>query len=931
MNARIGWLAVVSCLGLAYPAFSGPEEPTTQAQDTSVRLYDDVRTETLSNGLRVFLKPIPKCPIVTTMVVYKVGSCDEDKSSTGLAHYLEHLMFKGTHKLMPGDIDRLTQRNGGQNNAYTTDDYTAYHFDFAADRWEVALQIEADRMRNLLIDDKHEFQQEKGAVIEELAQGEDQPWELEQKAILPLLFGKESPYGHPVIGEREHVKAATKEVIKGYYDRWYHPNNAVLVIVGGFDPDQALAKIKATLGPISASKLPERKPWPVANLVRPARLVLASKFEVTRLLMGFNTIRCDHDDYYALQVIDTLLSSGKTSRLYRKLVEEEQLVNSVSTGSVAGRYAGWFSVQAELLPDKGDAKSRARLEELLLAEFQRLCDEPISAPELARVRRKFLARTIFERESVHSMADTIATGVTLNDLEWLKNSLPRTLAVTPADIQRVARKYFAPSNRVAVWSVPKESVAPKGGKREKDGNHRAKPVGEVPHPRALRLTESTLHAGRMGLADIVSLQQAHRHVLPNGLTVLLLENRRLPILVAEARVKNVRFYEPADKAGLASLMGSLLDEGTTNRTGQQIATQIENVGGGLSLDSGGGTLKVLSQDRRVGLDLFFDCLRNPTFPAEVFAREQKRRLADLLEAEQQADYKASREFARQVYGNHPSGRPALGTSESVKTLTREQCAELHHTTFVPGNITLILVGDFDTKEMLADLERLTSPWPQGKPPAITVPEPQLSRETKRTLITVDDAAQLQFYMGHLGIRRTDPDYFKLLVMDYILGTGSGFTDRLSSRLRDREGLAYTVSANITSSAGEWPGNFACYIGTEAKNLERVQKLFLEEIHRLRKEKPTTQEVADVQRYLLGRLAFQMVSNEQIADMLYLVDRYGLGLDYLEKYRQAVQAVTPDDVNQMAQKHLHPDKFIIVAAGAIDKEGKPLAGGKEKDK
>src|SRR5438477_2040913 len=204
------------------PQLSSDDAPKAKAEKNHAiqavsHLYDGIRTETLPNGLKVYLKSIPESPIVTTMVAYKVGSCDEDLDNTGLSHYLEHLMFKGTEKIMPGDIDRVTLRNGGANNAYTSEDYTIFHFDFAADRWEAALAIEADRMQNLRIDEKHEFQQEKGAVISELSRNEDQPWDLEQKAIVPLLFGKGGPYGHPVIGEREHVHGATAKIIKSHY------------------------------------------------------------------------------------------------------------------------------------------------------------------------------------------------------------------------------------------------------------------------------------------------------------------------------------------------------------------------------------------------------------------------------------------------------------------------------------------------------------------------------------------------------------------------------------------------------------------------------------------------------------------------------------------------------------------------------------------
>ena len=221
-------LAALAALVPLTPAPARAPDPTADAAlvKTAQGMFKDLTSTTLDNGLRVYLLPVKGAPVVTTMVAYRVGSADEEKDQTGLSHYLEHLMFKGTGKLMPGDIDRLTQRNGGRNNAYTSEDITNYHFDFAADRWEAALDIEADRMRNVLIDAKHEFQQEKGAVISELAGGEDSPWDLEYKTILPLLWPKDSPYSHPVIGQREHVRGATAEVIKRHYDKWYHPNNA---------------------------------------------------------------------------------------------------------------------------------------------------------------------------------------------------------------------------------------------------------------------------------------------------------------------------------------------------------------------------------------------------------------------------------------------------------------------------------------------------------------------------------------------------------------------------------------------------------------------------------------------------------------------------------------------------------------------------------
>jgi zinc protease len=876
-------------------ASKGADSAALQA---AAALYEGIRAETLPNGLRVYLKPIKGTGVVTTMVAYKVGSADEDLTSTGLSHYLEHLMFKGTEKIMPGDIDRLTLRNGGANNAYTDTDYTIFHFDFAADLWDAALEIEADRMRNLRIDAKHEFEQEKGAVISELERDEDEPWDLEQKAILPLLFGKMSPYGHPVIGERQHVRDATAQIIKGHYDKWYHPNNASLVVCGDIDSDKALARIKQLFGSLPAGKLPERKKAPEEKTKRPTRLEMDSKFDAARMLMGFNSITNSHADYPALEVVQALLAGGKTGRLYKALVEGAELAGSVGAGNSAGRYPGWFSIQVQML--KG--KDRAQAEKLVLKELQRLRDEPVSDAELKRVQQTVLTDTVFSRESVHGLADSIARGVTTNDLEFLKSYLPRIMAVTPKDVQNAAKKYFDPEQRVVVWSVPKEKG--NGGK-------------SVP------TSEKNRAARAEGGSGVVSLKGAQRVELPNGLVLLLYENHRLPIVVASAHVQHVTMLEPEDKAGVAALTGYLLDEGTAKHGGTQIAEIIEDAGGTLSMNSTGGTVRVLAPHRRLGLEVLLECLTEANFPKEAFARQKERLLGDIDDAEEQPETKAAQIYKEKIYGKHPFGRPSLGRRKTVEPLTPEDCAAFHRRVFVPNNTTMALVGDFDSKEVIDELTKLTTGWKKGDLPKIDPPAVMPPAGFDEKIVSLPDAAQLHFYLGHPGIRRGNPDYYKLLVMDYVLGTGPGFTDRLSSRLRDREGLAYTVSGNITSSASEEPGVFTCYIGTAPDKFERVKKEFLEELHRIRNEKPTAEEVEDAKKYLLGNLPFQLTTISQVAEQLLTVEKYKLGFGYFDDYRKAVQAVTPDDVQAVAKKYIDPKKMVLVAAGPIDAHGKPL--------
>jgi zinc protease len=423
-----------------------------------------------------------------------------------------------------------------------------------------------------------------------------------------------------------------------------------------------------------------------------------------------------------------------------------------------------------------------------------------------------------------------------------------------------------------------------------------------------------------------SLKDARRVELPNGLVLLLYENHRLPLFVAEALVRRVQLHEPEGKAGVATLTGYLLDEGTANRSGQNIAETIEDAGGNLSLSATGGTVKVLASQREGGLSLLLECLARPSFPKEAFARQKDRLLGDIEDADKQPETRAQRVFYELAYAKHPLGRPELGRKQTVEALTRDDCVAFHRKVFVPNNTLLALVGDFDSQTVIDEVKRLTAAWKKADLPRPETPAVNKPAKFTEKIVTLPDAAQMQVYLGHAGIRRNNPDYYKLLVMDHVLGTGPGFSNRLSAKLRDREGLGYTVEASITSTAGEEPGLFSCYIDSEAKNFARVKELLLEELKRIRAEKPSADEVEDAKKYLLGNLPFRFTTSTGVAGQLLSAEQNELGFDYLDEYRKAVAAVTPEDVLAVARKYIDPERMILVAAGAIDENGKPIDKG-----
>jgi zinc protease len=895
---------------------------TLQADDTNNKLlatiqgqFKDLKSTTLDNGLQVHLLPVKGSPVVTTMVAYKVGSCDEEKDQTGLSHYLEHLLFKGTDKLKPGDIDRATQRNGGRNNAYTSEDMTVYHFDFASDRWKQALEIEADRMRHTKIDAKHEFEQEKGAVISELKGGEDRPWELEYKAILPRLFDAKHPYSHPVIGDEKHVRGVSAEIIARYYDLWYHPNNAAIIIVGGFDADEALTLVKKLFGTIPNADLPKRKqPTATPQRTESVRYEFTSKFDAARLMIGFNTVAVGEKDDYVLDIVQSVLSDGKNGRLYKRLVQGDQMANAIGAENSAGRHPGWFGVQVEVL--KG--QDRRKAEAAALEELAKLAEKPIAAEELQRIQRRFLASYVFGNESVHQLCDLLARGITLKDKSYALDYLDNLLKVTPADVQAAAKKYFDPKKAVVVWTVPIDDAHPPKTSEAKPAKQNAR--------KALHREEPVKATGTE-----LDLTKAKRVELKNGVVLLLLENRRLPIVVVDVDVRDVRLREPANKSGLATLMGDLLEEGTATLDGDKISDIIENTGGSLSFSSAGASLKMLTPDADTGLKILFDCLRNPAFPKDRLEQVRAQQLSVIADVETQPQNRANMALKSAIYGDHPFGRSAQGTKDIVKALTVEDLKSFHKEAFRPDAMTIAAVGDFDAEAMAKKLEGYIGDWKAEPAKEYKVAVPPKDGKPGEIILSDPTAAQTHVYIGHIGITRDDPDYYTLQVMDNVLGVGPGFTDRLSSSLRDRQGLAYTVRASISDSAGTQPGTFTGYIGTFPNKFIWVREGFLKEFNRIRDEAATKTEVEDAKKYLTGSLAFTLTSNESIAGTLLAIERHKLGLDYLAKYKAKIEAVTVEDVQKAAKKHLDPKKLTVAVCGPIGTDGLPLKKTDDKDK
>ncbi len=414
-----------------------------------------------------------------------------------------------------------------------------------------------------------------------------------------------------------------------------------------------------------------------------------------------------------------------------------------------------------------------------------------------------------------------------------------------------------------------------------------------------------------------------RFTLRNGLTVLLAENPTLPALSLSLSVRSGARADPEERAGTAVLLSRLLDEGTATRSSLEIAEAIESVGGAIDCDCSyervSAFLGVLSKDIDLGLGLVADIVMHPVLGEEALAKERDRVLGEIRSAMDRPQTLAGWEFNELIYRDHPLHRPVHGYPHTIEKITSGDLRKFHKRHFHPNNAMLSAVGDFKTADMVTRLESAFGRWERGeidRSPRATL---ERQRDVRLKFLKVE-SEQAHIYFGHLGVKRTHPDFYALQVLDTILGGGAGLTARIPRKLRDEQGLAYTTFASITSSAGSDPGKFLAYMGTSPANIQRAIDGFKTEIQTVIAEGVTSEELDDAKAYLTGSFIFAFESNSQIARFLVNAELFGLGFDHIDKYPDYIEAVTVEDIARVAAEHLSTEHYSLVISSPEDMAG-----------
>lgn len=883
-------------------------------------------TEThLANGLTILTKEVHAAPVVYNSVWYKVGSRNEVAGQTGLSHILEHMLFKGTHDLPPGAIDHLFQSNGGQINASTGEDRTEYHELVAADRLELAIRVEADRMENSLFDPT-ELKHEMTVVRSELEGDSNNPgFELYAFAFLPTAFTAH-PYHWPTIGWTSDVEAVAdnRSVIYQYYKDHYMPNNAVVVLVGDLDTPKAVTLCQKYFGVYPARALPARHITPEPPQRGERRVVLRRPGTIGEVLVGYHEPGVGTKDHYVMDVVSQILSGGRSARLYQSLVETG-IAEGASAGASDHKDPYLFVVDASVR----SGVTNETAEKALYGEVAKLQTAPVTADELARAARQIEALFVFQNDSVSEQANQLGDYAVINNYKYLDTYLDQIRAVTPADVQRVAQKYFTPENRTVALFEPQplppgQSLPPPSGEKNFGA---AAPVTDPKQKALLAALDKKFNTGTRTTTPAGGPRPT-RTVLPNGLTLVVQENHANHTVALTGLTRAGSIYDPDGRWGLAGLTAGMLPRGTTTKSALQLALALESVGAGVGMDAGDEaanfTGQCLAKDFGLTLSTLADELRHPAFPAEQLEKLRGETLSSLEEARQDtggtggAGTLATIAFTDALYPKgHPFWTPSIDQSQAAaKAITRDDLRRFYETYYRPDTTTLVVVGDVKAADVQSAVQTAFGDWarPSSPAPALTIPDvPLPARAPATQVISLPGTSQTSILWGYPGqLKRTDPDFYAAYIMNYILG-GDTFGSRLGKFIRDQSGLAYSVFSDLDATHGAGP--FQIFLGTNPNNAGRAVAQLKAVAAQMRQTGVTPEEVQQAKAYLTGSYPLRLETNGGVAGQLLAAEDFGLGLDYIQKRAALYNAVTVAQVNAAVQKYLQPDKATLIIAGA----------------
>ncbi|MGQ0659464.1 M16 family metallopeptidase [Sphingosinicella sp.] len=878
------------------------------------------QTRTLANGLRVYSIGDPSSANVSVQVWYDVGSRDDPRGRSGFAHLFEHMMFKSTRNMVPEQFDRLTEDVGGFNNASTNDDYTNYFEVVPANHLERLLWAEAERMSSLVIEPGF-FNSERDVVKEELrSRVLAAPYGRLFYLYLPMISYDRDPYGRPGIGSIEDLDAATIDDVRAFHATYYRPDNAVLFVAGNFDDAQLNAWVDRYFSPIArpATTIPRVRVEEPDRREARRYTVYEANTPLPAVLLSYPVPPASDPDAAAMEVLDGVLSTGESSRLHQALVYRDRIAAQASSFVDVRRGRGNLAVFAIL----SQGQSAEAGEAALRREIARFRDEPVTAAELAEARNELITSALRERETVEGRAETLAEAVLLAGSPSAADArLARIAAVTPADIQRVARRWLAETGSAAVRYLPEEGQ--NGAREDVIATAATVETAQLVTPPNVRVWQPAPENERVqppapGPEIAPAIPAPNRQRLANGLTVITITNRRLPLVTAGLVARGGSAADPADRAGTATLAAAVMTEGTRTRSASQIDQAAEALGA--TLDSTAGwdgaslalTVRTGETDRAVAL--IADIARNATLADEEVERQRTQARDAFQVAMSDPGQVARLAAARALYGAAPYGHPAGGTAASLAAITRADIERAFRAQWRPDNATLILTGDIDPQAARRLAESHFGSWQAEAAPSRSEAR-AAPREARSEVIVVDmpGAGQAAVAVARGTIARRDPAFYRALVANAVLG--GGYSARLNQEIRIRRGLSYGSGSSLDARAE--PGPFLAVTQTRNDAAAEVLGLILAEMRRLGAEPIQPAELVARRASLTGDFGRNAETTSGVASLIASYVTRGIDPAEIERYIPSVLAVTPAEAQAAAGALIAPEGATMVIVGQAD--------------
>ena len=860
----------------------------------------------LSNGLKVLFRTFAGAPSATFMVWYKTGSRNEQVGKTGLAHFLEHLSFKKTHFFDKGQIVAEITRNGGNFNAYTSRDFTAYYETFATSKLELAMLIESERMNNLILLEE-DREKEVGIILSELEKSLDNPYALLETAIREKAYGSH-PYGHPIIGYAKDIEAIEISDLQAYYDNFYTPDNATIVVVGNFEPNQTLELIKKYFEPIKPKNIhiQDFKPYSLTPQNRIKRVTVKKTGSSPIIQLGYHIPPSNSKEIFPLIVLGEMLNLGISSRVYQSLVET-QIATDITVNVEVAKDIGMFTIQSTLFPNV----SHERAEKSILNEISRLIKEnPPSDEELEKTKRRIKSSFEFNRDGTFKFAYILGYYDAVDTYKFVDNYIENIMKVSKQNIEDAITKYLSPNKATIGNFIPSHEENSKASANDYDYI----PQESVHH---IYKSPPIIIDEKISTSPIIFSKK----ILKNGIKILVTENKTSDTVKLYGTIGAGNLYTTTVNPMLPVMCAGMLNRGSKNRSKIEIADNVESRGASVGISNVGEavnfSLSSTSEDFSYILSILADILMHPTFPEDEFEKYKRFSIAGVRQKKENTSYLASLAFSQLVYPrNHIFYTHSLSTQEKqIRKITLEDIKQFYENYYSPHSIILGVAGNIKEDELFNLVEQYFGGWKPKDIPSPILKPVKLQRTLKEKTVNIKDKTEADVIFGHYGnLERKSDDFHTAMIMNFIYGGGGALSSRIGKRIREDLGLVYSISSSFTSLL--IPGSWSVRFGVDEHYTDLAIKVLKEETQNFIDKGVTDAELELAKAYLTGSYPLRFTNNSAIAKALLVNEFYDLGDNYLNEYPAIISKITKQEVNLCAKKYLHPEKATIIKAGSF---------------